>query len=187
MLTWGYLEWITMQPVRCCVFSPSHTHTHTHLSSTPLPSPLPCHSLLPSSTLTLPTSLSFPSSHHLSPPVPLSFYTHTLTISTVPKASLLLLQATEGSPSLRLLPDASTAHLLPHRSSCCECMAPTDMCTCCRYQIVSQGYVQTQQPLQQGRAHQTPVAADNLSSTNLYIRGLPQTCTDEDLVKMCNR
>lgn len=48
------------------------------------------------------------------------------------------------------------------------------------------GYIQPQQPAQQLRSHQTATTpADNLSSTNLYIRGLAQNCSDEDLVKMC--
>lgn len=41
----------------------------------------------------------------------------------------------------------------------------------------SKGYIQSQ-PRSQG---------DQLSSTNLYIRGLSQRCTDEDLVKMCHQ
>ena len=41
----------------------------------------------------------------------------------------------------------------------------------------SKGYIQSQ-PRSQG---------DQLSSTNLYIRGLSQRCTDDDLVKMCHQ
>ena len=116
-------------------------------------------------------------------------HTHTHTHLIVPQTPLLLIQAPEGAPSLRLLSDAATAHILPPRSSCCECVCGVlDMCTRCTYQIVAQGYVQAQQPLPQSRVQQASVlSADNLSSTNLYIRGLPQTCTDEDLVKMCSR
>lgn len=40
-----------------------------------------------------------------------------------------------------------------------------------------------QQPTRSQQQH----ASEQLSSTNLYIRGLSQRCVDEDLVKMCQQ
>jgi RNA recognition motif-containing protein len=43
------------------------------------------------------------------------------------------------------------------------------------------GYIPQHQPVHRDIEEQEPI----LSSTNLYIRGLPESCTDEDLTKMC--